>query len=417
MVLLAGAERRKTAYLPEGGSVGKLRIQEREQMLKSEHPLWSVGFRPFFTLAMLSGLSLPLLWALIFSGHLPAPHTSFSAVQWHAHEMFFGFGWAVLGGFLLTASKNWVSIRGYHGPALVFLALAWLLERLGMWFEASLHPLVFRTTNNLFLGAIVVMLMATLLRHHRQDSYRDNYFFLLVLPAFLVAKQLMLSAEYFQVGSSLTLGLFRMAFLVMLERTLTPFMKAAFQVTILRHGALDRVIKFLGLAMVLESLLPRSLSALLALLLALLLAGRFIFWKPQLALRRIDVGIMYLGYLAIVVQLLIHAVNQMATPAWVGSVSVHVFTFGVMGLIIPSMIVRISRGHTGRQVVFDWRDKLALWIMLSALVIRVLGPQAHPAGYLYWILLAALCWLACFSLLAGRYIPFLMQPRVDGKEH
>jgi uncharacterized protein involved in response to NO len=29
--------------------------------------------------------------------------------------MFFGFGWAVLGGFLLTASKNWVKIRGYHG--------------------------------------------------------------------------------------------------------------------------------------------------------------------------------------------------------------------------------------------------------------------------------------------------------------
>jgi uncharacterized protein involved in response to NO len=31
--------------------------------------------------------------------------------------------------------------------------------------------------------------------------------------------------------------------------------------------------------------------------------------------------------------------------------------------------------------------------------------------------LAAACWFACFSLLGWRYIPMLMQPRVDGREH
>ncbi|MFZ5462249.1 MAG: NnrS family protein [Pseudomonadota bacterium] len=52
------------------------------------------------------------------------PSLSFPVVQWHAREMFFGFGWAVMGGFLLTATKNWVRVRGYHGPPLVFLAAA-----------------------------------------------------------------------------------------------------------------------------------------------------------------------------------------------------------------------------------------------------------------------------------------------------
>jgi hypothetical protein len=33
--------------------------------------------------------------------------------------MFFGFGWAVLGGFLLTSTKNWVGVRGYHGTPLI----------------------------------------------------------------------------------------------------------------------------------------------------------------------------------------------------------------------------------------------------------------------------------------------------------
>jgi len=81
-----------------------------------------------------------MLWALIFSGVLPAPAGRFSPVQWHAHEMFFGFGWAVLGGFLLTATKNWVQVRGYHGTALVGLALAWCVERIGMaWVAGGLR--------------------------------------------------------------------------------------------------------------------------------------------------------------------------------------------------------------------------------------------------------------------------------------
>ena len=95
----------------------------------STHPFWLVGFRPFFTLACLAGMILPLIWALIFSGAIEAPAANFSSVQWHAHEMFFGFGWAVLGGFLLTSTKNWVNIRGYHGPALALLAAAWIIER------------------------------------------------------------------------------------------------------------------------------------------------------------------------------------------------------------------------------------------------------------------------------------------------
>ena len=101
-------------------------------MLVSTHPFWLVGFRPFFTLACLAGIVLPVAWALVFSGVIEAPAASFTSVQWHAHEMFFGFGWAVLGGFLLTSTKNWVNIRGYHGPALMLLATAWIIERIGM---------------------------------------------------------------------------------------------------------------------------------------------------------------------------------------------------------------------------------------------------------------------------------------------
>jgi uncharacterized protein involved in response to NO len=338
-------------------------------------------------------------------------------VQWHAHEMFFGFGWAVLGGFLLTATRNWVGVRGYHGYALMFLVAAWLLERAGMWFEGVWPPLLFRISNNLFIAAIVAMLMWTLIRNRKGDSYRDNYFLLLILPVFLLAKNLMLSADYYPIGWSMAVGLFRMAFLVMLERTLTQFMKGVFQVSILNHPLLNKAIKMLGLLLVFASLMPPQLSGWIALLLALLLAGRFIHWQPQLAMQRLDIGIMYLGYLALVSQLLIEFLRQIVHPEWAVSVSIHVFTFGVMGLIIPAMLIRISKGHTGRKVVFDTPDKFALRLMILAFVFRIIAPQVYPAGYTLWIYLAASCWFICFAMLAWRYIPFLMQPRIDGKEH
>lgn len=59
----------------------------------------------------------------------------------------------------------------------------------------------------------------------------------------------------------------------------------------------------------------------------------------------------------------------------------------MMGLIIPAMLIRISKGHTGRKMVFDTLDKFVLWVMMLA-----------------------------FVLLAWRYISFLFQPRIDGKE-
>jgi uncharacterized protein involved in response to NO len=382
------------------------------------HPLWLAGFRPFFALACLSGLSLPVLWALMFAGVIEAPLAAFTAIQWHAHEMFFGFGWAMLGGFLLTSTKNWVKIRGYHGGALAFLVAAWCFDRIGMGFGAAWPRPLFLLSNLLFLASIVAMLLWTLLRHRASDGYRrDNLYFLVLLPLFLPAKLLLLDGLRGEAGYLMALGLFRLAFLIMLERTVTEFMRGVFKAQILRHPLLDNAIKLLALALVFAGFLPPALSAGLAALLALLLLGRFAFWQPRLAFSRLDVGVMHLGYLAIAAQLLVVAFELAARSVWVGSVSIHLFTFGAMGIIVPAMIVRISKGHTGRKVAFEAADKAVLWLMIAALALRVLAPQLFPAAYLAWIGLAAAGWFAAFALLAWRVIPFLLAPRIDGREH
>ena len=143
--------------------------------------------------------------------------------------MFFGFGWAVLGGFLLTATKNWVRVRGYSrlcadvpGGRMAVRAQGCGSRESGRHRCSGFQQPVLRS--------IVGHADVDADPHRSDDAYRDNYFFLLILPLFLLAKYLMLSGDFYLLGWSMAVGLFRMAFLVMLERTLVQFMKGVFQV-------------------------------------------------------------------------------------------------------------------------------------------------------------------------------------------
>lgn len=372
--------------------------------------MWSVGFRPFFPLAMLAGALLPWLWLLSVGGAWAIP-TPLNPVQWHAHEMFYGFGWAVLGGFLLTATKNWVRIRGYHGAALALLVLAWLCERAVAAAGGALPGWATLLGLNLFLPAIVIMLVYSLVRYRERDGFADNYYFLIVLPLFIVAKNLLIDETHAAEGITMTLGLFRVAFLVMLERTLGGFMQGTFGLAITRDARLDGAIKGLAVALVGTAWWPTTVAALLSALLAGLLLWRFFLWHPKAGMSRLDIGIMYLGYLGIVLQLLVGALPFV----WVGSVTVHLFSFGVMGLIIPAMLVRISKGHTGRPVRFEPADHVVLYLMMLAFASRLIAPQLWPGAYLVWLVIAALAWSAGFALLFVRYVPFYLAPRADGK--
>lgn len=379
------------------------------------HPLWLVGFRPFFTLAFVSGALLPLAWALVFSGRIAWPASAgVDAMVWHAHEMFYGFGWAVLGGFLLTASKNWVKIRGMHGGLLGVAVLLWLVERGAIFLE----PGVIRTIGlNAFTSFLVAYLVWTLVRYRKQDSFPDNAFFIVALPVFLVAKNLLLNPQTWAIGTTMTLGLFRLAFAVMFERTMTQFMRNAMGVALPRQWWLDLPIKAFVLLAAFEALFPTTIAAVVLGLAALLLFARFLAWSPWVGMRRFEIGIMYVGYLGLVANLALGALRYTGAYQGIGTLPTHVFTFLCMGLIIPAMFIRICQGHTGRKLLFTASDRLALGAMGVASFFRLVATQLWPAHYSTWIALAGLGWSLCFVVIGARLIPFLWQPRVDGKEH
>ncbi|MDX2472034.1 MAG: NnrS family protein [SAR324 cluster bacterium] len=378
--------------------------------------IWLVGFRPFFALTFLLGFALPLVWASLYSGYFNWDPSPLSPSQWHGHEMFFGFGWALLAGFLLTASKNWVSIRGLHGAGLALAAALWFVDRLVVSFYPT-QDIFSLVLGNLFITYVVAYLLFTLIKYRANDSFGDNYLFYIALPLFIPAKNLILDIDTFSQGIAMTTGLFRVTFVIMFERTMAQFMKNAMNTPLPRLLWLDYSIKILMLFSVVAVFLPDLYGAGLLIATASLLAFRFLIWKPHVGMKNFGIAVMYLGYLGLTIHLYLEGFRQLQGSLGVGALSLHVFTFFSMGMIIPSMMIRISQGHTGRKPIFLGRDRVALAFMALGGLSRVVFTQIWPDYYVIWVALSGLGWSVCFAILGLRLMPFLFQPRIDGKEH
>lgn len=384
--------------------------------LTFQHPLWLAGFRPFFTLALVSGMLLPLIWALVFSGSLLLPG-SLNLMQWHAHEMLFGFGGALLFGFLLTASKNWVKVRGIHGVTLFGLVFLWCLERFfvhSVWIESLW---VRHIALSLFVLCAGLYILKDLLLHRKNDSFKDNYFFYVLLVFMLVSKNLLISQEYYTQGAALTVGLFRLAFAVMFERTMTQFMKGTENVFFVRNPYLDTGIKFFVLVSAFGVFLPQDISPWVYLGSGVLLVFRWLLWKPHLGFKKFSNATMYLGYLGLVLHFLAEGLRGLGFYMGSGAFTLHIFTFLCMGFVGASMMTRIAQGHTGRKPQFNLFHKTALSLLLLATFLRLIMTLLIPENYLLWIQAAGVFWALGFLILLIRLTPFLWSSRIDGKEH
>src|SRR4051812_2607020 len=112
--------------------------------------LLSYGFRPFFLFgAIYAGLAV-LAWLPIFGGELEL-WTAFSPVDWHVHEMLYGFVPAVVTGFLLTAIPNWTGRLPVQGWPLLALLATWFAGRAAIFMSASIGWIAAAAIDGAFL--------------------------------------------------------------------------------------------------------------------------------------------------------------------------------------------------------------------------------------------------------------------------
>src|SRR5262245_23035153 len=91
----------------------------------------SYGFRPFFLGAAVWSALARLFWLPQDFGHLALP-TAFPRLDWHIHEVVYGYVAAAVAGFLLTAIPNWTGRFPVNGYPLAALFALWLLGRIAV---------------------------------------------------------------------------------------------------------------------------------------------------------------------------------------------------------------------------------------------------------------------------------------------
>ncbi len=107
--------------------------------------IFSYGFRPFFLGGAAWAALSVALWLPQYFGELSLP-TAFNPVDWHIHEMIYGYVAATVTGFLLTAIPNWTGRLPVNGYPLAGLFALWLAGRVavagsaiwGQWIAAAI---------------------------------------------------------------------------------------------------------------------------------------------------------------------------------------------------------------------------------------------------------------------------------------
>jgi len=376
--------------------------------------LWNLGFRPFYLLAGFFAAFSVLGWIAQFAGWLGS-RVYLGDPRWHAHEMIFGYAFAVLVGFLFTAARNWTNRPTPTGMPLAAIALLWLAGRV---LVLTPWPFLSAAADTAFAIAATAGLAVPLVASRN----RRNYFFmplLLGLGAANFAFHLAMAGVIdipVQRGLQAGLDLILFVVAVMAGRVIPMFTANAVPGTnAVRLPWLERTVLGGTLALLaVDALgLPPVVIAVIAAIAGVAHAVRLVLWKPWVTAGRPILWILHLSYawIAVHLGLRVFAVLGAVSP----SLATHALTIGAIGGITLGMMTRTSRGHTGRALQTTPYETAAYVLVQLAAAVRVFLPMLDAQLQLAAIIVSGILWSTAFALFTVTYWPILTRPRIDDK--
>ncbi|MEN8131320.1 MAG: NnrS family protein [Pseudomonadota bacterium] len=379
--------------------------------------LFARGFRPFFLLAGLAALFMMGPWLAMLSGVTWQPGY-FDPLNWHRHEMLFGYTAAVVAGFLLTAVQNWTGIPTVHGKPLMALALLWLTGRIVQWFPATLPGWLIAALDISFLPALGIALAVPLLtrRQHKNYLFIPIVFVLAIANLLMHLQQLHITQDTARYGMLLAINLV-IALIVIMGGRIIPFFteRALPGLKTQSWSAVDNAaVGTVGLLLIADLLFPDSVwIALICTLAFLTNAARWLGWRPWKTGTAPLLWVLHLGYGWLVLGFALKALATFRPE--LTTISVHAFTLGGIGGLTLGMMARVAIGHTGHQMQVGVEMALSFALIHLAALFRVALPLLFPDQYPYLVWISGALWIAAFGIFLIRYIPILIKPRADGQ--
>lgn len=381
---------------------------------------FSRGFRPFFLGAAVWAIAAIAIWPAFFTGEIAVP-TAFGAIDWHVHEMIFGYGAAVVAGFLLTAIPNWTGRLPVAGWPLALLAALWAAGRIAVFSSAWTGWLPAAAIDTAFL----IMFAGVAAREVLAGTNLRNLK-VVILVLLLAAANAAFHVEAAWTGFASCAARAGLAIIVMLilliggrvvpsftHNWLARVEQPARPVPFGRPDAIVMVVA--AAALLLWIAIPgRAITGYLLLLAGLANLWRLSRWRGAATISDRLVLVLHVGFLFAALGFLFAGAAALLPALISPAAAVHVWAIGAIGTMTLAMMTRATLGHSGRPLTASAGTQVIYLAVAVAMIMRVAAEFApeSASSLLYG---AAIAWVLAFTGFVVVYGPMLAgSPRRSG---
>lgn len=376
-------------------------------------------FRLMFACAFIYGFSAITLWLYNLYIGFPELNNLSSSLR-HGHEMVFGFGSAILAGFLLTATPNWTNTKAVNKRVLLCLGLLWTASRLYIWLSGDIyHAIVAIALQSLFWLALFYFTLRPIIVTRNWKNGFIGVFIITIMGINLCVLALPHFGQANTASHLLqsTILLFCLLIGVIGARVIPFFTYRATGITTSQNKLFNQVllaVSLLGIGGFISSAFwggginPGWFMSIAGILHGIRVANwhRSEIWDIPL------LWILYVAYFAMALGLVFFALSQFSLLVSQKDALHFLAITGVTSMMV-AIAMRVSLGHTGRPL-------LATKIMTISFIFIMVSGVVRSFGSLFigvpnvW-LASGIVWLTSFALLTYSFFPIFIRPRADHK--
>lgn len=371
--------------------------------------LFAYGFRPFFLAAGAWAAFGILLWLPQYRGALTLPG-QFNALDWHIHEMLYGYVAAAIAGFLLTAIPNWTGRLPVSGWPLVALALLWLAGRVAILLSAKIGGVTAATVDVAFLATVAAVAAREIVAGKNWRNLR-----VLIVVGVLALGNAIFHAEVLRSGSAdygIRIGIAAVILLISLiggrivpsftHNWLTRSNPGRLPIPFARFDQLTIGLGALALLAWVAAPDFRVTGALL-MLAGLLHFVRLARWAGDRTFADRLVLVLHVAYFFVPLGFLLVGASAFV-PLLPSSAGIHAWTAGAIGLMTLAVMTRATLGHTGQPLQAGAATQAIYALVVVAAALRI---AAACIGSAMLLDLAGGAWIAAFAGFVVFYGPLL----------
>jgi len=374
--------------------------------------IFSYGFRPFFFGAAVWAALGIALWLPQFFGEIALP-IAMGPLDWHVHEMLYGYVAAVITGFLLTAVPNWTGRLPICGLPLASLAALWLAGRIAILMSAKIGLALAAAIDVAFLASMAVVVLREIVAGRNWRNLPVLAVLLVLVTGNVVWHAEVLSFGAGNYGPRIALAATITLIMTVGGRIVPSFTRnwlarcnpGRLPVPFARYDGAS--ITVAALALVMWVIVPSNpASGVLLVIAGVLHAVRLARWAGDRTLADRLVLVLHVAYAFVPLGFLLIGCAILRPATVPASAGLHAWTTGAIGLMTLAVMTRAALGHTGRALVASVPTQAVYAFAVVAALTRIIAAFTGSSELLH---LAAFAWLAAFAGYAASYAPLLLQ--------